>query len=104
MEIEFNHGKILPTVMENELQTSFIDYAMSVITSRALPDVRDGLKPVHRRILFSMYKNGMTPDKKHKNRPISLGTYWPNIIHMVIALCMTPWCVWLRILIFAIRW
>ncbi len=66
MEIEFNHGKILPTVMENELQTSFIDYAMSVITSRALPDVRDGLKPVHRRILFSMYKNGMTPDKKHK--------------------------------------
>lgn len=66
MELEFNHGKILPTVMENELQTSFIDYAMSVITSRALPDVRDGLKPVHRRILFSMYKNGMTPDKKHK--------------------------------------
>lgn len=66
MEMEFNHGKILPTVMENELQTSFIDYAMSVITSRALPDVRDGLKPVHRRILFSMYKNGMTPDKKHK--------------------------------------
>ena len=66
MEIEFNHGNILPTVMENEMQTAFIDYAMSVITSRALPDVRDGLKPVHRRILFSMYKNGMTPDKKHK--------------------------------------
>ena len=66
MEMEFNHGKILPTVMENELQNSFIDYAMSVITSRALPDVRDGLKPVHRRILFSLYKNGMTPDKKHK--------------------------------------
>lgn len=66
MEMEFTHGKILPTVMEDELQTSFIDYAMSVITSRALPDVRDGLKPVHRRILFSLYKNGMTPDKKHK--------------------------------------
>ena len=66
MEMEFTHGKILPTIMENELQTSFIDYAMSVITSRALPDVRDGLKPVHRRILFSLYKNGMTPDKKHK--------------------------------------
>lgn len=43
------------------MQDAFIDYAMSVITSRALPDVRDGLKPVHRRILFSMYKNGMTP-------------------------------------------
>jgi len=66
MEIEFNHGNILPTVMESQLKDSFIDYAMSVITSRALPDVRDGLKPVHRRILFSMYKNGMTPDKKHK--------------------------------------
>ena len=66
MEMEFTHGKILPTVMEAEVQESFIDYAMSVITSRALPDVRDGLKPVHRRILFSLYKNGMTPDKKHK--------------------------------------
>ncbi|MBE7705594.1 MAG: DNA gyrase subunit A [Cyanobacteria bacterium SIG29] len=63
---EHNHGKILPIVMETEMQDSFIDYAMSVITSRALPDVRDGLKPVHRRILFSMYKTGMTPDKKHK--------------------------------------
>ncbi|MBR4944628.1 MAG: DNA gyrase subunit A [Peptococcaceae bacterium] len=64
--MEFTHGKILPTVMETEVQESFIDYAMSVITSRALPDVRDGLKPVHRRILYSLYKNGMTPDKKHK--------------------------------------
>lgn len=66
MEEEFTHGKILPTILENEMQESFIDYAMSVITSRALPDVRDGLKPVHRRILYSMYKMGMTPDKKHK--------------------------------------
>lgn len=63
---EHNHGKIIPVVLENEMQESFIDYAMSVIMSRALPDVRDGLKPVHRRILFSMYKTGMTPDKKHK--------------------------------------
>ena len=62
----FTHGKILPTVLENEMQDSFIDYAMSVITSRALPDVRDGLKPVHRRILFSMYKTGFTPDKPYK--------------------------------------
>ena len=48
----FTHGKIMPVVMEKEIQDSFIDYTMSVITSRALPDVRDGLKPVHRRILF----------------------------------------------------
>lgn len=59
----FTHGKILPAILEDEMQNSFIDYAMSVITSRALPDVRDGFKPVHRRILFSMYKTGFTPDK-----------------------------------------
>lgn len=62
----FTHGKILPIKIEDEMQKSYIDYAMSVIVGRALPDVRDGLKPVHRRILFSMYKNGMTPDKPHK--------------------------------------
>ncbi|NLK93529.1 MAG: DNA gyrase subunit A, partial [Bacteroidales bacterium] len=48
------------------MQKSYLDYAMSVIVGRALPDVRDGLKPVHRRILYSMYKNGFTPDKPHK--------------------------------------
>ena len=83
MEMEFTHGKILPTVMETEVQESFIDYAMSVITSRALPDVRDGLKPVHRRILYSLYKNG----------PISSGTYWRNTIHMVTVLFTMQWYV-----------
>jgi len=62
----FTHGKILPIKIEDEMQKSYIDYAMSVIVGRALPDVRDGLKPVHRRILFSMYKTGMTPDKPYK--------------------------------------
>ena len=50
----------------NEMKTSFLDYSMSVIVSRALPDVRDGLKPVHRRILYTLYEEGMTPDKKHQ--------------------------------------
>ena len=50
----------------NEVKTSFLDYSMSVITSRAIPDLRDGLKPVHRRILYSMYESGYTPDKPHK--------------------------------------
>ena len=50
----------------DEVKTSFLEYSMSVITSRALPDLRDGLKPVHRRILWSMYKSGYTPDKPHK--------------------------------------
>ena len=49
-----------------EISDSFLDYSMSVITSRAIPDLRDGLKPVHRRILWSMFEEGNTPDKPHK--------------------------------------
>jgi len=52
--------------IHKEVQSSFLDYAMSVIVSRALPDIRDGLKPVHRRILYAMRELGMTPDKPHK--------------------------------------
>ena len=55
--------KLLPTDLESELKKSFISYAMAVIINRALPDVRDGLKPVHRRILYDMNDLGMTPDK-----------------------------------------
>ena len=49
-----------------EVETSFLEYSMSVIVARALPDLRDGLKPVHRRILYSMYESGYTPDKQHR--------------------------------------
>ncbi|MEW6662572.1 MAG: DNA gyrase subunit A [Bacillota bacterium] len=56
----------MPIPIEDEMKRSYIDYAMSVIVGRALPDVRDGLKPVHRRILFAMYEMGMEPDKPHK--------------------------------------
>lgn len=62
----FNHGKMLPIRIEDEMKNSYIDYAMSVIVGRALPDIRDGLKPVHRRILYSMYKIGLTPEKSFK--------------------------------------
>ena len=55
--------RLLPTELEQEMRQSFISYAMSVIVDRALPDVRDGLKPVHRRILYDMNELGMTPDK-----------------------------------------
>jgi DNA gyrase subunit A len=61
-----NPGEIAPISIEEEMKKSYLDYAMSVIVSRALPDVRDGLKPVHRRILYTMYENGFTPDKAHK--------------------------------------
>ena len=57
----------------DEIQKSFIDYSMSVITSRAIPDLRDGLKPVHRRILWSMYENGYTPDKPHRKCATTVG-------------------------------
>jgi DNA gyrase subunit A len=64
--VEYSHGKILQVNLEDEMKKSYIDYAMSVIVGRALPDVRDGLKPVHRRILYSMYDTGMTADKPFK--------------------------------------
>ena len=62
----FLPGKILSVKVEDEMKVSYIDYAMSVIVSRALPDVRDGLKPVHRRILWAMHELGMPPDRPHK--------------------------------------
>ncbi|MFC4768479.1 DNA gyrase subunit A [Effusibacillus consociatus] len=75
-------GKVLPISISSELRTSFLDYAMSVIVSRAIPDVRDGLKPVHRRILYAMYEAGNTPDKPYKKsaRIVGdvLGKYHPH--------------------------
>ena len=62
----FADGKIIPVNIREEMKRSYIDYAMSVIVGRALPDVRDGLKPVHRRILYAMNELGMTPDKPFK--------------------------------------
>ena len=59
-------GKVLQVDIEQAMRSSFIEYAMSVIVDRALPDVRDGLKPVHRRILYSMYEQGFTPDKAYR--------------------------------------
>jgi DNA gyrase subunit A len=61
-----NVNGIVPRGIIEEMKESYLDYAMSVIASRALPDVRDGLKPVHRRILYSMYQNGLTPTAKFR--------------------------------------
>ena len=58
-------GRVLPIDIEAEMKKSFISYAMTVIINRALPDVRDGLKPVHRRILYSMVELGLQPDKPY---------------------------------------
>ena len=78
----FHDGNIIPVNIREEMKRSYIDYAMSVIVGRALPDVRDGLKPVHRRILFAMNELGMTPDKPFKKcaRIVGevLGKYHPH--------------------------
>ncbi len=68
--------------IEHEMRTSYLDYAMSVIVSRAIPDLRDGLKPVHRRILFAMHETGNTHDKSYRKsaRPVGdvMGQYHPH--------------------------
>ncbi len=63
---EIIDGKVIPVDIEHEMKRSYLSYAMSVIVGRALPDVRDGLKPVHRRILYGMYESGTTPNKPYK--------------------------------------
>lgn len=82
MDLENNGGKVLPVYIEEEMQKSYIDYAMSVIIQRALPDVRDGLKPVHRRILYAMQEAGMASNKPYKKsaRIVGevLGKYHPH--------------------------
>ena len=66
--------KIIIRNIEEEMRTSYIDYAMSVIVSRALPDVRDGLKPVHRRILYAMHEDGITSDKPYRKCANTVGS------------------------------
>lgn len=66
-------GVLIPVDVDNEMKRYFIDYSMSVIVDRALPDVRDGLKPVHRRILFSLYEQGFTPEKPYRKCATTVG-------------------------------
>ncbi|MDS3861334.1 DNA topoisomerase (ATP-hydrolyzing) [Thermosynechococcaceae cyanobacterium BACA0444] len=77
-----SEGNIIPTALHTEMQQSYLEYAMSVIIGRALPDVRDGLKPVHRRILYAMYELGLTPDRPYRKcaRVVGdvLGKYHPH--------------------------
>ncbi len=79
---EYSSGKVIDVDINREMRKSFLDYSMSVIVSRALPDVRDGLKPVHRRILYNMYENGITSSKPHRKCAYTvgevLGKYHPH--------------------------
>ena len=77
-----NDQRIIPINLENEMKSSYIDYSMSVIVARALPDVRDGLKPVHRRVLYGMHDLGLSYNKSNKKsaRIVGevLGKYHPH--------------------------
>ena len=81
-DILYPEQKIISTELVGEMQKSYIDYAMSVIVGRALPDVRDGLKPVHRRILYAMYEDNLTSDRPFKKSATCvgdvLGRYHPH--------------------------
>jgi DNA gyrase subunit A len=82
MSDQNSQQKILPRLIEDEMRKSFVDYSMSVIVQRALPDVRDGLKPVHRRILYAMHENGLLPNRPFKKSATVvgdvLGRYHPH--------------------------
>ena len=91
-DIQFPEQKIITNDLVKEMESSFIEYAMSVIVARALPDVRDGLKPVHRRILYAMYEDNLTSDKPFKKSATCvgdvLGRYHP---HGDVSVYATPW-------------
>ncbi|MEO8330424.1 MAG: DNA gyrase subunit A, partial [Candidatus Nanopelagicales bacterium] len=91
-------GRIDPVDLQNEMQRSYLDYAMSVIVSRALPDARDGLKPVHRRVLYAMYDGGYRPDRGFSkcSRVVGdvMGQYHPHgdtAIYDALVRLAQPW-------------
>ena len=73
LELEIERDRKIPVNIVGEMRESFLEYSMSVIVARAIPDVRDGLKPVHRRILYTLYEEGMTPDKKYQKSANAVG-------------------------------
>ncbi len=82
MDEQMKEKRIIDVDLQNEMRKSFLDYSMSVIVARALPDVRDGLKPVHRRILYTMYERGLEPNKPYHKCADTvgsvLGAYHPH--------------------------
>ena len=87
---------IKPVDLKETMETSYIDYAMSVIASRALPDVRDGLKPVQRRILYAMIELNNGPDKPHRKCARIVSDAMGKYHHMVTAQFMVLWLIWRR--------
>ena len=90
-------GVVRQVDIDRQMQEAYLDYAMSVIVARALPDVRDGLKPVHRRILYAIHDMGLRPGQAYKKARASSARCWASITRMVMRPCMRPWPAWLRI-------
>jgi DNA gyrase subunit A len=88
----YNHGNIDQVDLQVEMQRSYLDYAMSVIVGRALPDVRDGLKPVHRRVIYGMYDGGYRPDKGSTSAPASSARSWVSTTRTVTRRSTTRSC------------
>ena len=103
-DIAFPNQVITTSDLVSEMQKSYIDYAMSVIIARALPDVRDGLKPVHRRILYTMYEGGLTSEKPFKKSATCVGDVLGITIRTVMHPYTMQWCALRRISPCAICW
>lgn len=91
------NANIVPVDIEKEMRKSFLEYSMSVIVSRALPDVRDGLKPVHRRILYTMHENGLGPDKAYRKCADTVGSVLGRYHPLATLRFTMPLCAWRRI-------
>ena len=96
-------NRVVQVDLEKEMKESYLAYSMSVIVGRALPDVRDGLKPVHRRILYTMYENGLSPDKAYRKSADTvgsvLGRYHPHgdasVYDAMVSAGRRTWQLWL---------
>ena len=88
---------LLEIDIQDEMRVSYLDYSMSVIIGRALPDVRDGLKPVHRRILYAMFREGNLSNRRYSKCAGVVGEVLKNITLTVTQLYTMHWCVWLNL-------
>src|SRR5271167_1502306 len=95
---------IQPVNIEEEMKRSYLDYSMSVIIGRALPDIRDGLKPVHRRILYSMQQMGLAFNRPRVSARASSATSLAKTTPTAMPPFMTPWCAWHSPFRCATRW
>ena len=96
--------KMIIRDVKKEIETAFLDYSMSVIVARALPDVRDGLKPVHRRILYTMHERGNDPSHPYRKSADTVGAVLGSYHPTATPPSTTPWSVWHRISPCATRW